>query len=186
MDGDQFHYFRHQSVLPVEQPIGRLFPIASNFGYQASKIASQKLCAEGQSVTLPGNGSAKANSSKTIENKGGKSLPDAAWRVLTKIEKWCALQVLNLQKTSDSLGNSGSASQIASQKIGISFDGLDSVVEAWLNLPCPLKAAILAIVNSSNMARPATGLEASASEAPPKSNFPAASPSAMGNQVGTQ
>jgi hypothetical protein len=38
---------------------------------------------------------------------------------------------LNLQKTPDSLGNSDSASQIASQKIGAAFDGLDSVVEAW-------------------------------------------------------
>ena len=59
------------------------------------------------------------------------------------------MQGLNLQKTPDSLGNSDSASQIASQKIGAAFDGLDSVVEAWANLPCPLKAAILAIVDSS-------------------------------------
>lgn len=69
---------------------------------------------------------------KHIENKG-----------------WCALQGLNLQKSADSLGNSDSASQIASQKIGAAFDGLDSVVEAWPNLPCPLKAAILAIIDSS-------------------------------------
>jgi hypothetical protein len=66
-------------------------------GFPASQIASQKLRAEGQSLTLVGNGTAKANSTKTIENKGGKSLSDAAWRVLTKIERWCALQVLNLQ-----------------------------------------------------------------------------------------
>ena len=65
--------------------------------FSPSLIASLFSGVEGQSLTLPGNGSAKANSSKTIENKGGKSLPDAAWRVLTKIEKWCALQVLNLR-----------------------------------------------------------------------------------------
>jgi hypothetical protein len=92
---------------------------------------------------------------------------------------------LSLQKTTDSLGNSDSASQIASQKIGIAFDGLDSVVESWLNLPPALQAAIVAIVDSSNMARPATGLEASASEAPPKSDFPAVPPSAAGNQLNT-
>jgi len=62
-----------------------------------SPIASLFLGAEGQSLTLPGNNSAKVNSTKTIENKGGKSLSDAAWRVLTKIEEWCALQVLNLR-----------------------------------------------------------------------------------------
>ena len=66
-------------------------------GFPASQIASQKLGAEGQSLTQPGNSFAKANSSKTIENKGEKSLSGAAWRVLTKIEKWCALQVLNLR-----------------------------------------------------------------------------------------
>jgi hypothetical protein len=88
---------------------------------------------------------------------------------------------LNLQKSADSLGNSDSASQIASQKIGVAFDGLDSVVEAWSNLPCPLKAAIRAIVNSSNMARPATGPEAFLGNARPKSDFPGVSPSAMGN-----
>ena len=99
--------------------------------------------------------------------------------------EWCALQGLNLRKTPDSLGNSDIASQIASQKIGAAFDGLDSVVEAWANLPYPLKAAILAIVNSADMARPAKGLEASTSEAPPKSDFPAVPPSALGNETKT-
>jgi len=66
-------------------------------GFPASQIASQKLGAEGQSLSLPVNDPAKANSGKTIENKGGKSLSDAAWRVLSKIESWCALQVLNLR-----------------------------------------------------------------------------------------
>ncbi len=65
--------------------------------FPASQIASQKLGAEGQSLSLPVNSFAKANSSKTIENKGGESLPDVAWRVLSKIEEWCALQVLNLR-----------------------------------------------------------------------------------------
>jgi hypothetical protein len=35
------------------------------------------------------------------------------------------------------------------------------------------------------MARPATGLEGSKSKAPPKSNFPAVPPSAVGSQLTT-
>jgi len=66
-------------------------------GFPDSQIASQKLVADGQSLSLPVNESAKANSSGTIGIKGGKSLSDAAWRVLSKIEKWCALQGLNLR-----------------------------------------------------------------------------------------
>jgi integrase len=68
-------------------------------GFPASQIASQKLGAEGQSLTLPVNSSAKANSIETIENKGGKSLSDVAWRILAKIERWCALQALSLRTT---------------------------------------------------------------------------------------
>ena len=68
-------------------------------------------------------------------------------------------------------------SQIASQ----AFTELASIASAWTKLPVPLKAAILAIVNLSNEARPATGLAASAGKAPPRSNFPAAPPSAVEN-----
>jgi hypothetical protein len=57
---------------------------------------------------------------------------------------------------------------------------LVKIASAWPTLPHALKAAILAIVNSSNEARPATGLEASPSEVHPNSNFPAVSPSATG------
>ena len=34
---------------------------------------------------------------ETIANKGEKPLSGAAWRVLSKIEEWCALQVSNLR-----------------------------------------------------------------------------------------
>jgi len=98
-----------------------------------------------------------------------------------KLVEWCAIQGSNLRKTGDSLGNSDSPSQLASQKIGEALLGLDYVVATWPSLSQPLKAAILAIVNSSDMARPATGLEASASKAALKHNFPVAPPSATGN-----
>jgi hypothetical protein len=52
------------------------------------------------------------------------------------------------------LGNSPASSPIASQKLGASLNGLDSVVESWPNLPAPLKAAILAIVQSSSPGEP--------------------------------
>jgi hypothetical protein len=66
-------------------------------GFAASQIASQKSVAEGQTLSLPVNDSAKVNGGETTENKGEKSLSGAAWRVLSKIEKWCAVQGLNLR-----------------------------------------------------------------------------------------
>ena len=78
------------SLLSLQSAVQKL-------GFSASQIASQKLGAGGQSLSLPVNDSAKANSSETIENKGGKSLSGAAWRVLSRIERWCALQGLNLR-----------------------------------------------------------------------------------------
>ena len=90
------------------------------------------------------------------------------------------MQGLNLRKIGDSLGKSDSPSQIASLELGRGLHGLDSVVVAWPSLSQPLKAAIFAIVNSSDIARPATGLEGTASGVPPQSNFPAAIPSATG------
>jgi hypothetical protein len=64
----------------------------------ASQGASQKLVAASQSLSSSDNDSSKANIGKRIENKVGKSLSGAAWHVLSKIEKWCAVQGLNLQK----------------------------------------------------------------------------------------
>lgn len=58
--------------------------------------------------------------------------------------------VSNLQKSDDSLGNYGSPSQIASQKSAEALSGLDSVVENWQTLPPTLKAAVLAIVESTS------------------------------------
>ena len=134
------------SLLSLQSAVRKL-------GYSASQIASQKVVAGGQKLSQPVAGSADSKSNETIENKGEKSLSDAAWRVLAKIEEWCALQGLNLRKTDDSLGNSDRPSQIASLKLGGAFQGLDLVVESWPKLPAPLKAAILAIVNSSEGAR---------------------------------
>jgi hypothetical protein len=68
-------------------------------------------------------------------------------------ERWCALQVSNLQKSTESLGNSHSPSQIASQKLDAALNGLDSVVESWQSLSPALKAAILAIVGSTEKER---------------------------------
>ena len=65
--------------------------------FPASQGASQILVAEGQSLSSPVAGLSKVNGTKTIENKVGKSLSDAAWHVLSKIEKWCAVQGLNLR-----------------------------------------------------------------------------------------
>src|ERR1035437_2035474 len=87
--------------------------------------------------------------------KAGSPLSRCAlWRGIFQsffaaVEKWCAPQVSNLQKTADSLGNSDGSSPIASLKLGEARQGLDSVVESWPKLPHALKAAILAIVHSS-------------------------------------
>ena len=59
------------------------------------------------------------------------------------------MEVSNLQEIAELQGNSDAPSQIASQKLGEALQGLDFVVESWPKLPVPLKAAILAIVNSS-------------------------------------
>jgi hypothetical protein len=63
-------------------------------------------------------------------------------------EKWCALQGLNLQNSGNSLGNPHTASQIDSQTSGLPAD-LRHVVEAWPGLSQPLKAAVLAIINTT-------------------------------------
>jgi hypothetical protein len=63
--------------------------------------------------------------------------------------EWCAVQVSNLPKTADSLGNYDSPSQIASQKIAKSLSGLDSVVENWPVLSPALKSAVLSIIAST-------------------------------------
>ena len=75
--------------------------------------------------------------------------------------------------------------QIRAQILGELGPELEQVVAAWSLLSQPLKAAILAIVNSSDMARLAGRLEVSAGEASPKSNFPAVHPSTVGSQLNT-
>src|ERR1019366_2156251 len=117
------------------------------------QMAPQILGAKGQSVAQRVADCPQAQAGETIVNKGERSLSGTAWRVLSNIEKWCALQVSNLRETSNSLGNLDKPPQIAPQKLVESFSGLDSVVEAWPALPPALKAAILAIVNSSEVNR---------------------------------
>jgi integrase len=65
--------------------------------FPASQGASQILVAEGQSLSSPVTGFTKSNGDKTFVEKGGNSPPGAAWHVLSKIEKWCAVQGLNLR-----------------------------------------------------------------------------------------
>ena len=62
-----------------------------------SQIASSFSGSEGHAVTSPVAKHAGSKSDKSPVNKGEKSLSDAAWRVLAKIEEWCALQGLNLR-----------------------------------------------------------------------------------------
>jgi len=70
------------SVRVIGTSLLSLRSAVQKLGFPASQIASQKLGADGQSLSLPVNDSAKPNSSETIGNKGGKSLSGAAWRVL--------------------------------------------------------------------------------------------------------
>jgi hypothetical protein len=62
-----------------------------------SQIASQISGAAGQTVAQPVAEKQSLECVKAIENKGEKSLSGAAWQILSKIEKWCALQVSNLR-----------------------------------------------------------------------------------------
>jgi integrase len=64
---------------------------------QPPQIAPQILGATGQTVTQFVAGCPQVQADETIVNKGEKSLSGAASRILSKIEKWCALQVSNLR-----------------------------------------------------------------------------------------
>jgi hypothetical protein len=66
-------------------------------GFTASQIVSQNSVADSQALSQSVNGSAKVKAVKPLKTKGGKSLSGAAWRVLCRIEKWCAVQGLNLR-----------------------------------------------------------------------------------------
>ena len=78
------------SLLSLQSAVEKL-------AFPASQGASQKLVAVGHLLTQSVTDSAKSNGNKSIENKGGKSLSGAAWRGVSKIEEWCALQVSNLR-----------------------------------------------------------------------------------------
>jgi hypothetical protein len=62
--------------------------------------------------------------------------------------EWCALQVSNLPKTADCLGNTLSDAPI-SAPISPACPDLQKVIEAWPELSEPLRRAILAIANSA-------------------------------------
>ncbi len=62
-----------------------------------SQLASQILGAGGHPQSPPVADSRRVNDVKTIANKGGKSLAGAAWQILSKIERWCAVEVSNLR-----------------------------------------------------------------------------------------
>src|ERR1039458_3779706 len=61
------------------------------------QMAPQILGARGQSVAQRVADCPQVQADETIAKKGKKSLSGAAWRVLSKIEEWCALQVSNLR-----------------------------------------------------------------------------------------
>jgi integrase len=77
------------SLLPLRSAVEKL-------AFPASQIASQKSVAEGHLLSLPVATSVKAKNDKQPVNKGGMSLFDAACRVLSNVEKWCAIQGSNL------------------------------------------------------------------------------------------
>jgi len=77
------------SLLPLRSAIEKV-------NFPASQIASQKLVAEGHSLSSPVPTNASLKDDKAPVNKGGLSLFDAACRVLSNIEKWCAIQGSNL------------------------------------------------------------------------------------------
>jgi len=61
--------------------------------------------------------------------------------------EWCALQVSNLPKTADCLGNTLSDAPI-SAPISPACPDLRKVIEAWPELSEPLRRAILAIAGT--------------------------------------
>ena len=65
-------------------------------------------------------------------------------------KRWLQRQGSNLQKSSKTKEKSkGDAQRDAQRLVPLGHD-LSRVVAAWSKLPCPLKAAILAIVKSAN------------------------------------
>jgi hypothetical protein len=71
------------------------------------------------------------------------------WRGESNEGKWSERQDLNLQKTPDSVENPNGDTQRDSQTPVVLGPDLSQVVTAWVKLPAPLKAAILAIVKSA-------------------------------------
>jgi len=72
----------------------------------------------------------------------------AAGLRIGKVGEWCALQVSNLPKTGDCLGNTDSDAPI-SAPISPACPDLRKVIEAWPELSEPLRRAILAIASTA-------------------------------------
>jgi hypothetical protein len=86
-------------------------------------------------------------SEKTFRIPTGKALQFHNSRV--QFLKRCPRQDLNLRNESDSLGNPDGNAQIDAQILVALEHDLSQVVTAWAKLPTPLKAAVLAIINST-------------------------------------
>ena len=77
---------------------GKIFHGKEMFGKcQATVCWQSQQTGKGHSLSSPVATAASVKSDKPPVNFGGKSLSGATWRVLSKIEEWCALQVLNLR-----------------------------------------------------------------------------------------
>ena len=86
---------------------------------------------------------------KALRWVGMDSLPDPLCPAGSKTGEWWALQDSNLCKTPVLLANPAVDAQgDAQSRVRLGRD-LSQVVTAWAKLPGPLKAAILAIVNSA-------------------------------------
>ena len=82
------------SLLALRDAVNKLGASSSNGD---SQLASQILGATSLSVSSPDAESAKECSKKALANKGDMTLAGVGWRVLSKIERWCAVQVSNLR-----------------------------------------------------------------------------------------
>jgi hypothetical protein len=115
----------------------------------ASQGASQILGATCLLPSLHVTNSSDDKAVKTIENTVGIALHGVACHVLSQIKEWSERQDSNLSKPLDSQLVTKPNAQRDSQTPVHSLHDLAQVVTAWPKLPTPLKAAVLAIINSS-------------------------------------
>jgi hypothetical protein len=87
---------------------------------------------------------------KTIENTVGIALPGVACHVLSQIKEWSERQDSNLSEPPDSQSVANPGTQRDTQTQVVLGPELSQVVTAWAKLPVPLKAAILAIIKTTD------------------------------------